>query len=159
MSPSVLKALQTLSPWSSDEPYEIGVTLLLDGKQVLRSQAQIWTQLCGVPDPTLLRKPHIFFPPSLSGLHCLKGHWHMEAFCMSVLMDLSLSLALLSLFWSCFITAFRFNTTSFFYRVEIRCRSRPPHLKTHQSKRDQPGETAIRAVWWGGARNVRRRKV
>jgi hypothetical protein len=34
-----------------------------------------------------------------------------------------------------------------FYRVGIRCQSLLLRLKTHQSKQDQPGETATRAGW------------
>lgn len=55
-----------------------------------------------------------------------------------------------------------FNTTCFLFnsiRVETRCPSLPHHLKTRPSKRDQPEETAIRAGWWGGARNQRKKKV
>ena len=111
---------------------------------VARSLTQLSTAAVGSTSRHLKETSHCLFPPRLPGLHYLKAPCHVV---MSVLLDVYLSLDLLYLFWPCFITAFPFNTTSFFNRVEIRCQSRPPHLKTHQSKRDRPGETAIRAGW------------
>lgn len=74
-------------------------------------RARIWTQIRAHP----LKETFHCVSTSLHspGLHSLKGYLEMEIL-LCVCPYVSLCLNLLSLFSSCFITAFPFNTISFF---------------------------------------------